>query len=401
MGSHVAKFILGNDIVNAKKLSNLIKLGEVAVQGYAMKTFGGDFVIAGGDDMLLQAPSSRFDPDKIEGLRAIYHKVTQGHTVTAGVGNDMVEASKALTTGKNTGKNKTVYWTSDMQEKYERLVADKCNDLLTKCRAQGGMSEAELLDIVRYFYASHHIDRPVDEAIGDVVHTVKKIVYAQRRKASIGKAKKLHRQAQSRRSLARDMEKHGFTKLADRMHQHADTSTAKRRETFKKARKLHTKATTTRAQAAGQAASKSHGQIVKFRRAALAFGDAGDERRAGKARKKAWKAHTKWKAAEKVSREQDEGIKSIYHRIRGRLAQRTVDKHQTTMKQHRDTATAIGKRDRPGAEQHRKKSWAAHSKWQKASAKMHYHKARSESYAAMDDFVVQLIQFRKRKKRAS
>jgi hypothetical protein len=350
MGSHVAKFILSNDIENAKKLSKLIHKGEAAVESFAKKSFGGDFVIAGGDDMLLQAPAARFDSGKVEAMRKLYAKVTGGHTITVGVGNDMVEASKALTTGKNTGKNKTVFWSQSMQPQYEKLIAAKCNDLLTKCRAQGGLSESELLDIANHFYAVHFIERSVDEAIGDVVHAVKKVVHAHHRDVQLKKAKKLGKRSVYRHSLAKDMEKQGFPKLARRMHQHAGSDTAARRKTFGKAKDLHRKS--------------------------------------------------------KASKSSDSGmtLKHYYHRARSKMAQRAASKQHGKMAKFRSAAIALRKRRRKiGAKKVGKKSWAAHAKWNKALSRFHHHSARSrpeESYGAMDDFVVQLIQFKKRKKQS-
>ncbi len=142
MGSHVARFILRNDLKSARKLSLTIHRGEAAIEKYAARVLRGRFVIAGGDDMLIRAPASTCAPDSIEKMRALYQRVTGGHTITVGVGETMEDASKALTIGKNTGKNKTVYWTPDKQPLYKKLVAARCNALITKCREQGGLPEA-------------------------------------------------------------------------------------------------------------------------------------------------------------------------------------------------------------------------------------------------------------------
>ena len=230
MGSHVAKYILANDIAAARHLSKLIHKGEAAIEKFARAAFGGEFVLAGGDDMLLQAPAARFDSQKVEKMRGLYNRVT-GATITAGVGNDMVEASKALTVGKNTGKNKTVFWDPSMQEQYEKVVADKCNDLVTKCRSQG-KSEAQIRDLALQLYRDHHLE----ESLGDALDRVRAMHHKQATKLHLGKAQSLRDKKAKLRHVQANMKAGGNVKLARRVRASRKLAGMKALKSMRKAR---------------------------------------------------------------------------------------------------------------------------------------------------------------------
>lgn len=123
MGNRVAASVLDDNPKKAFKISNMIYRGVHAVKKFTESKMGAKYIIFGGDDMVFTADSSKFTPALLEEMRAIYAKATGGESVTAGVGNSLSEAAKCMTIGKNTGKNKTVYWTEAQEKVYEDIVA--------------------------------------------------------------------------------------------------------------------------------------------------------------------------------------------------------------------------------------------------------------------------------------
>ena len=162
MGSKIGAYIMSNNVEKAKELSRLIHKGEKKVIDFATKTWQGNMILSGGDDMLVAVSPSKFDSAQLEQMRKLYHQTT-GATLTVGVGDSAAEAAKALAYGKNTGKNKVVVWDKKLQPKYDKMLKARVNDLRTKLRSQGGTTEAkreaiELAKSIRYgrmgFYSS-------------------------------------------------------------------------------------------------------------------------------------------------------------------------------------------------------------------------------------------------------
>lgn len=152
IGSHVAAAVLSGDIAKAHKMSLLINIGGKTTESYAKKKWGAKVIIMGGDDLMIQAPASKFDPNDIEGMRADY-KSKVGATLSCGIGSTPEEAMQAIVIAKNTGKNKAVYWEDSMKSTYKAVVKKRINELKTKLVAAGGpklkesITEAAKVDI--------------------------------------------------------------------------------------------------------------------------------------------------------------------------------------------------------------------------------------------------------------
>jgi len=148
MGSRVAAYILASDIDGARKLSKTIHRGEEAIKAFAKRTWGGIPIIAGGDDLLMGVPASRFRQDQVDEMRELYAKTT-GSTLSVGIGETMPNASKALIIAKNTGKDKAVVWSEDKAALYRKVITARWgNSEKTKARSQGvdiGESKADRL----------------------------------------------------------------------------------------------------------------------------------------------------------------------------------------------------------------------------------------------------------------
>lgn len=137
IGSHVAAAILSGNIAKAKKLSLLINLGGKITDKFARSQWGGKTIIMGGDDLMIQSSKDKFDPAKVDVMRKLYHSKIKA-TLSCGIGSTPEEAMKAIVIAKNTGKNKAVFWTDDMESTYKRVVKERINNLKTKLRAAGG-----------------------------------------------------------------------------------------------------------------------------------------------------------------------------------------------------------------------------------------------------------------------
>lgn len=143
MGSLVSATILSGDTSKAHKLSLLINLGGKAVERFMKKSWNAKIIILGGDDIMAEVSADLFDPDKIEAMRAEYHKRTKA-TLSCGIGLTPEEAMKAIVIAKNTGKDKAVFWVPKLQSTYDAAVKARINDLRTKLKAQSGLTEGEI-----------------------------------------------------------------------------------------------------------------------------------------------------------------------------------------------------------------------------------------------------------------
>lgn len=146
IGSHVAAALLSGNVARARKLSLLINLGGKLTDKFAKSSWKGKTIILGGDDLMIQTSKQNFNPAQVEEMRKLYHSKIKA-TLSCGVGSTPEEAMKAIVIAKNTGKNKSVFWTDDMEPTYKKVVKDRLNTLQTKLRAAGGkVMESQSLD---------------------------------------------------------------------------------------------------------------------------------------------------------------------------------------------------------------------------------------------------------------
>lgn len=135
-GSQVERAALKDDTEAIKDISNRISTGSAAVIEHAKKMFGDvEVVVSGGDDLgfLVNDSISKKDVDV---LRSVYKRVA-GFSITAGIGDSIPKATRALLYGKITGKDKTVPW-SNMVEK---VISDLSRDETPEEKAKGILND--------------------------------------------------------------------------------------------------------------------------------------------------------------------------------------------------------------------------------------------------------------------
>jgi len=128
IGDLVAELAQANKIDEARQLSlNIKKANQEIIDQIVSR--GGDVIFEGGDNIFgffalpdqLQEGDDGFEAiaDK---MIEIYNKHTK-HTATVGFGLEPVDAHKALVLGKNSGKNKVVFWQEEYEPYWEEVVA--------------------------------------------------------------------------------------------------------------------------------------------------------------------------------------------------------------------------------------------------------------------------------------
>ena len=117
MGKEVENALIENDIAESQKFEKKIKGAFAEIEEYVVEK-GGKLIFNGGDNILFTIDG---DPKEIgEEVRDIYYRHTD-HTATVGIGREPVEAHKALTIGKNTGKDKVVIWSEEQEKVYDEI----------------------------------------------------------------------------------------------------------------------------------------------------------------------------------------------------------------------------------------------------------------------------------------
>lgn len=116
IGSLVEETLRYDDPEKARQVSMSIHDAHKAIRK-VVKDRGGKIIFDGGDNMFLFLPLDNY---LFEELRRIYVRET-GHTATVGVGSRPVEAHYALVVGKNTGKDRTVVYSPEVEQMAEEI----------------------------------------------------------------------------------------------------------------------------------------------------------------------------------------------------------------------------------------------------------------------------------------
>lgn len=98
---------------------------------------GAERVIQGGDDIMVEIPSANWDDSITEHIRDVFYEYT-GFTLSVGLGDSPVEAAKALVLAKDTGKDRTVFWSPNKEKSYQKAMKSKVSELKMKLKASGG-----------------------------------------------------------------------------------------------------------------------------------------------------------------------------------------------------------------------------------------------------------------------
>lgn len=120
MGKMVEEGLLTDDPEVARKISQDIQQAHEEIEKLT-KAQRGEVIFDGGDNMLLYVP---FDEDFFEMCRKFYIDET-GHTATIGVGERPIQAHFSLVYGKNTGKNKVVVYSPEVEEELKGIKQEQ------------------------------------------------------------------------------------------------------------------------------------------------------------------------------------------------------------------------------------------------------------------------------------
>lgn len=136
-GSQVSAAVFYGDVSSARKLSQLINIAGDAVMHHLTRDHGAERVIQGGDDIMVEIPSANWDDSITEHIRDVFYEYT-GFTLSVGLGDSPVEAAKALVLAKDTGKDRTVFWSPNKEKSYQKAMKSKVSELKMKLKASGG-----------------------------------------------------------------------------------------------------------------------------------------------------------------------------------------------------------------------------------------------------------------------
>jgi hypothetical protein len=137
-GSQVSSSVFHGDVQSARKLSLMINIAGDAVMHHLIRDHKCSRVIQGGDDIMVEMPSSEWDDSVSEHIRDIFYEYT-GFTLSVGLGDTPVEAAKSLVIAKDTGKDRTVFWSPNKEKSYKKAIESKAAELKMKLKASGGL----------------------------------------------------------------------------------------------------------------------------------------------------------------------------------------------------------------------------------------------------------------------
>lgn len=135
-GSEVSSLIFAGDTEKAHKLSVLINVAGQAIVDHLKKAYKARNIIQGGDDIMVEIKANEWDDAITEHVRDIFHEFT-GFTLSVGMGDTPTESSKSLVIAKDTGKDRTVYWSDNKETSYQSAVDSKVSELKMKLKAAG------------------------------------------------------------------------------------------------------------------------------------------------------------------------------------------------------------------------------------------------------------------------
>lgn len=137
-GNHVGQAVLHDDVEALADISQKIEAANQAVKQW-VESHGGKMISFGGDEstFIIEAESLEALGDMIEELRQQYLQ-TSGFTVTAGIGESLSQAGKALMAGKLAGK--------DIVMEYGDHVESVLQEAHSHAMAGEGTEEEEKLD---------------------------------------------------------------------------------------------------------------------------------------------------------------------------------------------------------------------------------------------------------------
>lgn len=129
IGKMVGHAALSNNEELLSKISAEINKAREDVQVLA-EIYGGKVISSGGDEIVIKfdgEDEEKLFPDVEEMIQKVADHTDEyyGFTITAGFGNSLEQASKALMAGKLEGKNQVVYYTEDVDHFIEGVKSGK------------------------------------------------------------------------------------------------------------------------------------------------------------------------------------------------------------------------------------------------------------------------------------
>lgn len=142
IGAKIGAARLSNDIVQVRKVNELINAGNRVFQSFVDSCLGAEMIESAGDEGCFTLP-----PDKMVELPAIakkYYDLT-GCTVTIGVGMDLAQSSKALLIGKVHGKANLTIYAPEMEDEIQKIAEHPISETQKQYEAYLGSEDSDYL----------------------------------------------------------------------------------------------------------------------------------------------------------------------------------------------------------------------------------------------------------------
>jgi hypothetical protein len=122
MGAMISRAVQSNSEEDAREASARIVRGETSsIEGFR-QLLDAQVIIAGGDDMMFRVPSEKLSQDSLSTVRGTYTQVTNGGTLTMGIGPTMAKSQQALVVGKHAGKNRVEVYGERTEARYQQIL---------------------------------------------------------------------------------------------------------------------------------------------------------------------------------------------------------------------------------------------------------------------------------------
>jgi len=112
VGDSIGQAVASDNTEELSRISGSVKDSHSKIDEW-VKSVGGRIVATSGDEGVYQLPSDALQ--ELESIRSQY-SATSGHTLTAGVGSSISEASKALLYGKYNDKDQVVHYEPSIED---------------------------------------------------------------------------------------------------------------------------------------------------------------------------------------------------------------------------------------------------------------------------------------------
>ena len=114
VGEGIGNAIVNDDHEGLSNITSKLKDAHGGIEQW-VQSLGGEVVTASGDEGIYKIPLESFNEDDLENVKNQYTE-SAGNTITIGIGDSMLEASKALIYGKLNDKDQIVHYDSHIDD---------------------------------------------------------------------------------------------------------------------------------------------------------------------------------------------------------------------------------------------------------------------------------------------